>query len=391
MKMARSKDILRNSHDLSLYWSSDGFQVDGISYAGIPLFIRAGAMRIEFLPTEYSLHIAVIRGRSRSWKTWKAYGHCMLSFLRYMEAKNFDWRQPQEKYLAHYRTSLERRGLIRATVRRNMSIICDFYEWANARGYVKTLPFTREVVAVKARGMLSHLQRRNLVSKAVLLPKVPARKRFPRYFNREEQEQIFSLLKERDRLMMEWALYTGAREFEICNLLISDLPSPSAYRTRHAYPLAIIGKGSVSADLWVPTWLLDKTFQYVRFFGRAEVARALKKRHGAQPPRHVFLSRWGSALKPDSLYRAFRRAVKAANLKGVFHDLRHTFAISTLHKLMQLPQYSEGNGYNALLQLKYLMRHSSLTTTQIYLEARNFYLTEIYADLFAIPETSANG
>ena len=380
----------RNSADLSLYWTSDGFRLDGIPYKGLPIFVRPQTMQIELLPTEYGIYVGVVRGRSRSPQTWKASGYALLSFIRFMEANQFDWRQPTEQVLAHYRTQLEHRKLIRATIARVMNTICDFYQWAHTKGHIVTLPFTYDIVRAWNRGMLSHLERRKVAVRPVIVPSVPRRRRYPRYYNRDEQEQLFAALGERDRIMMEWALYTGAREFEICALTVDHIPSPSVYSSRKMYALKIVGKAAVVADLCVPTWLLDRTYQYIHFFGRAEIVRAAKKR-GNSVPGNIFLARWGRALRPNSLYKAFRSALANSGLSGRFHDLRHTFAISTLHKLMQLPRHSGSDGLNALLELKYLMRHGSLSSTQIYLEARNYYLTEIYADLYELPERYLRG
>jgi integrase len=187
---------------------------------------------------------------------------------------------------------------------------------------------------------------------------------------------------------MEWALYTGAREFEICDLLADSIPPQSAYRSRRAYPISIIGKHGVKADLYVPTWLLDKTYQYIRFFVRADIVRALKGR-GKVAEDELFLGRWGKALQPNSVYKAFKDALERVGLRGTFHDLRHTYAISTLDKLMRLPRHEATDGMNALLELKHLLRHGSLESTMVYLKARNFYLTEIYSDLFDLPESYA--
>lgn len=342
-------------------------------------------MRIEFVPTEYAVHIGVVRGYSRSPKTWRVYGYCLLAYLRYVENCGIDWLHANEERLAHYRSHLEKKKLVRATIARSMNIICGFYEWAQSRGHILDLPFTREVVSLWSRGVLSHVERKKIATRPLLVPRVPRRRRYPRYFNREEQERIFAELCDRDRLIMEWALYTGAREFEICALTVDDVPAQSVYRSRRAYALKITGKGAVEADLCVPTWLLDRTQKYIRFIGRPDIVRSSRAR-GKQTPPNIFLSRWGDALQPDSLYRAFRSALQIAGLHGRFHDLRHTYAISTLHRLMQLPEHEGTEGLNAIMTLKYLMRHSSLTSTQVYLEARNFYLTEIYSDLFELPE-----
>jgi integrase len=385
---------MRTLSNLSLFWTDSQFRIDGTTYGGLPIFVRLDTMRIELMPTEYSIHFCVVRGRSRSPKTWRGLGYTLCAFLRFMEAHGLNWRQPQEEYLAHFRSHLERkptskRPLVRATVARQMNIVCAFYEWAFRKGYLTNLPFTREIVRTWNRGMLSHLQAERLSARPILVPTVPKPRGRPRYFNREDQERLFAALGERDRLMMEWALYTGAREFEICALTLDDMPAPSVYRSQRAYGVTILGKNRVVADLCVPTWLLDRTYQYIKFYGRAETARAAMKR-GKAVHDNIFLSRWGDPLQPDSLYKAFVKALKLNKINGRVHDLRHTYAISTLHKLMLLPKHANTNGLAALIELRDLMRHASFTSTEIYLGAYKHYLTLIDSNLFELPERYRN-
>jgi integrase len=234
--------------------------------------------------------------------------------------------------------------------------------------------------------MLAHLARERLSSRPLLIPNVPKRRRYPRYFTRDEQELLFALLCERDQLAMEWALYTGAREFEICALTTAQIPPQSAYRHRRVYALPLrVTKGDVPGDLWVPTWLLKKTYQYIHFYGRQGAVSA-SERFGRPTSENIFLSRCGDALNPDTLYRGFKTAVERAGLRGTFHHLRHTYAISMLHKLMQTARFRDSDGHNALLVLRDLMRHGSVVTTEIYLVAWRRYLTEVDANLFDMPE-----
>ena len=380
---------MRHIHDLSLIRSDAGPSIDGIAYPGLPIFVRPASMRIEYLPTEFCIYVAVVRGRSRSQKTWKAIGYTLLSFIRFMEVSQFDWKQPTEEQLGHFRTHLTCNGRVRATIARAMSTICDFYEWAQSSRHVSGLALRREVIVVSNRGMLSHLGRERLSSRPLLIPNVPKRRRYPRYFTRDEQELLFAILCERDQLAMEWALYTGAREFEICALTTDQIPPQSAYRHRRVYALPLrVTKGAVPGDLWVPTWLLKKTYQYIRFYGRRGAVSA-SQRFGKPTPEHIFLSRRGDVLKPDTLYRSFKAAVERAGLRGTFHHLRHTYAISMLHRLMQSPRFRDSDGHNALLVLRDLMRHGSVVTTEIYLIAWRRYLTDIDAKLFEMPEQYA--
>lgn len=372
---------------LSLYRVSESAAGIGQGSPKIPILVRSETMEIEFVATEFLRHISVIKGTTRSPKTWRAYAYVIKSFCDFALEKSGGYTELSQELLVGYRMLLEERGLVKGTLARSLAIVCCFYEWGAARGHLTYGDRELRSLSVENHGLLRHLQGRFLLDKDIVMPRVPRRRRYPRYYTREEQALIYDRLCERDKLIMDWALYTGARQFEIAALTMDQLPPPSEFRTRDVYQLTLrVAKNGIKADLWVPSWLLRKTIQYTRFFGRRETVAAAKAR-GAVSASNVFLSRWGAPLRPDSIYRTFRNALRAAGLSGTFHALRHTYAISMLHKLMQLPENANSDGTKALLQLKHLMRHSSVATTCVYLEARNFYLTAIYADLFELPDT----
>jgi integrase len=360
--------------NFSLFHAPEGFEIDGVPYPGIPIVVDSDTMRIEFAPTEFLIYNAVVRGKSRSPKTWKAQGHIIVPFLRFMDDNAFDWMQPTEERLAHYRNHLELERIGRARISRIMSFVVAFYEWAQRKGFVSGSAFAYEQVVTASRGILAHLTPSKTSSHPVLVPKVRRNRDIPRYFNRDEQRRIVAELdNERDRLIVELALFTGAREFEICHLTIEDIPPQSAYQSRRCYPIRIMGKGFKPGDLYVPTWLLDKTYRHAKLFDRRIVTNKTRNR-GMEVPNHIFLARWGTALKPDSVYRSVAKAIQKAGLRGSFHDLRHTYAICTLDALMRLPRNATTDGHNALLELKTRMRHQSIDSTDGYLRAREFYL-----------------
>jgi integrase len=107
---------------------------------------------------------------------------------------------------------------------------------------------------------------------------------------------------------------------------------------------------------------------------------------GKEISNFIFLARWGTPLQPDSAYRIVTKAIKHSGLRGSFHDLRHTFAICTSDKLMRLPRNERSDGKNALLELKVRMRHESISSTECYLKARDFYLGDIDSDMWELPE-----
>ena len=163
--------------NLSLYWTSSEFRIDGDSWAGLPLIVDSGTMRIEHVPTEFLIHQAAVVGKARSPQTRYAQAHIMLPFLDSLADKNVNWRGVTEEQLAHYRNALEERKLGRPRIRRVMGFICRFLEWAHQRGHIQALPFTYEAVMTERRGMSANVGKATLTSRPVLLPTVPKDRR----------------------------------------------------------------------------------------------------------------------------------------------------------------------------------------------------------------------
>ena len=349
-------------------------------------------MRIEYLPTEYLVYVVVVRGDARSPKTWMAKAYALLPFLDFMVEQGFSISDPTEEQLAHYRNSLEQKGITRERIARVMNVICGFYEWSHRKGFSKALPFSMETHKVQRHGLLAHVQDTRLTSRSVLIPKFRRSRegRMPKFFQPKDQARILDSFDERDRLIVEWGLFTGLREFEICALRIHQIPSQESYRGRLTAIIRVTEtKFGKAADLRVPAWLLDKTYQYIAFFGRPAIVRAARLRGSPEPPDNIFLARWGTDLNPDSVYNLFKDALKTLDIKGTFHDLRHTFAICTLDSLMRSERYAGSRGMEALLVLQVRMRHERISSTMIYLRAREFYLDDIDSGLWDLPVTEA--
>jgi integrase len=374
---------------IAIYWTDERFRIDGLSYPRIPMLVDRRTMRHLLVPTEWLVDLAVVDGRAQSPLTWRTYAYGLRDFLAFADDHEWDWSAPTEAMIATYSNHLAQSGRKRNTVNRAVTIICKFYEWAHARKFIRTLDLRYEAVRMTQHGFLAHIvDETKLSARAVVIPRRRRNERLPRFFTKAEQERIIEALSPRDQLIALWAVNTGAREHEICALRVAQLPSDASYasRRRARVPLTKT-KGNAPGDLWVPSWLIDRTFQHVSFFGRRRVMRASEQR-GKPIPDNIFLGRWGTPLKPDSVYNNFKAAIRALGMDGTFHDLRHTFAITTLDALMRRAASADGpkDGRNPLLTLQKLMRHASIQTTMKYLTAREFYLTEIDSEHWELPD-----
>ncbi len=346
------------------------------------MFYDPNTMRIEFLATAWFVKIAVVRGRSRSPRTWRQYAYDLLDAMNFIAGKGWRWPSAREEHLAHYRNELERRRLKRNTIARKMQLLCTFYQWAHESGYIESLPFGFEDARYYNKS-----QHDKLAPRPTIVPRTIKSRGFKRYFNKTEQERLLSALSERDRLMVLWALFTGLRLHEICALTIDQIPEERFYRDRSFYAIPLqVTKGNKGGSVYAPTWLLDATYQYMALFGRRSVRARLRRSKRKEASSHIFLARSGSGLKPASLYKYFKAALAQAGVEGTFHDLRHTYAITMLDRLMRASKEPEAKHRNALLVLKTLMRHSSLSQTEIYLSSWRFYMDDVFSDTWEIPE-----
>jgi hypothetical protein len=178
---------------LTISWSSSDFIVDGIAYQGLSIFVRPGSMRIEYLPTEYCVHVSVVRPQCRSCKTWKAYG-LLLGYLRFMESRGFDWCAATKLHLSHFGSELERRRLTRSTIARRMTIVCNYYEWAHQAGHIATLPYRFPEILVRIRELLGDSRAQRLR---------PSERRQAQFVDkiRELERRVDAVLAENLRLM----------------------------------------------------------------------------------------------------------------------------------------------------------------------------------------------
>jgi integrase/recombinase XerD len=146
-----------------------------------------------------------------------------------------------------------------------------------------------------------------------------------------------------------------------------------------------ITKGGKERTLFVPSFLLDETHQYIRYV-RRRVVLASRRRVGCFASAALWLGRWGTRVSTSAIRSAFRRGLENARLtEGRFHDLRHAYAITMLDKLMQDSADPKSRSREPLKALKRLLGHSSITSTEIYLRARKEYLDDIEPDDFELP------
>jgi integrase len=157
-----------------------------------------------------------------------------------------------------------------------------------------------------------------------------------KYIERDEEIELFKALsqaKERDCLLIELALYSGARESELIKIEVSDL-NLSKMSVFIKHPL----KGSNSREVPLPK----------EFFNR--LASFIKDKRGRIFP------------ISDSRVRQIWMSIRPFDKS--FHSLRHTFARK---------QYARKPD---ILIVQKLLGHKSVASTMIYTE-RNYEVDQL--------------
>ena len=85
-----------------LVFSTDVFRPLGRPMPGVPMLLD-GEMRLVEPACAWLLHIALVRGRTRSPQTWRAYGEALYDWWQTLEANGWAWDRVSFHEVAAYR------------------------------------------------------------------------------------------------------------------------------------------------------------------------------------------------------------------------------------------------------------------------------------------------
>lgn len=178
----------------------------------------------------------------------------------------------------------------------------------------------------------------------------------PKILSREELSSLFdSCLNMKHRVMFRLLYSSGLRRGEILRLTANDLI------TKDGKCKIRVIKGKGDKDRY--TVLSEKVLPELREYYLSY-----------RPKSYLFNGRFkGTPMSPEGLRHALTAAVKRAGIKNEvnLHILRHCFASHALEE-----------GVN-LKTLQYLMGHSSIKTTMIYLHVSDIPLSKAFSPLDA--------
>lgn len=189
---------------------------------------------------------------------------------------------------------------------------------------------------------------------ALLIPYPKEKPSLPQILSREELARLFNCCENKKHRMMFQLLYSsGLRRNELLHLKIEDIiTNDGKYRIR-------INKGKGDKDRY--TVLSKKLLPQLRSYFQAH-----------RPEKYLFNGRTpGERLSAAGLRHAMIVATKRAGITREvnLHILRHCFASHALEEGMNIKT------------LQYLLGHSSINTTMIYLHVSEVPLTKAFSPL----------
>jgi len=373
-----------------LVFATEHFRPFDGPQAGVPMLLDS-SMRLIEAACAWLMHVALVRGRTRSRETWRTYGEALYDWWQTIEANGWVWDEVGTGEIAAYRDQMLQKPsghtgwpYARSTINGRLRILSLFYKWCAANKLIDRAPLsTGELALGRSRpaGFLAHIDASG-GTQAINDLTVRHTAMLPRPLSPRDIRRVVSDMSARDRLIVEWAVTTGIRRMEAAGLRLSMLP-----RGGTAPMMAVkidATKGGKARTIYPPSPLVDRSWAYVREERAAIVRQAKVRDAGYAEPDTLFLTDQGTPMTARRVGAMFADAAQRAGIAARFHALRHTFASAMLRFLQR--QAEGGADINPLLTLQTLLGHADLATTAIYLRVVATDLSVIEAsvdDLYA--------
>lgn len=310
------------------------------------------------------------RGITLSILTWEAYGRALWDFASFLHANGIAWdanfSAPGKGPMSRYRDwSVGELGLSAKTVNARLRLVTEFYEWAQHRKLIDTLPFGYlESRARPIDHLLAHVDRgvRMNCRPDVELTEWAA----PAEFLTQPQLRVVRALplSSSRRLLFELMARSGLRSVEARTFPLSRVFNPAAglghtlgsmIRVR-LDPKEMRTKFGKTRDVDVPYSLMQDLHAYT-LYERNRLASS------KQPCGQLLLTVNGRAFSKDGVAEVFAQISRQVGFRVTALMLRHSYAIHTLATLRANPNYHG----EPLLYLRDRLGHSDVQTTTGYL------------------------
>jgi site-specific recombinase XerD len=315
--------------------------------------------------------VSLVNGKTSSARTWRSYAYQFGDWLSFCERTGVEWRHATELHIATFRntlvaepSSLTGSALKRSTVNYKLTVICQFYRFAQKKGWIETLPFDLEGTRIPRGGQASFDPRAKAGPQSSLrLREAGEELEIPP--RRDVRRFIKSFQRWRDQLMAEIMWLSGMRCSEVCSLPLHALPEDPAAIEKETVPIKITGKGQKRRAVLFPVRLLRSVDRYVHMERRRHVSA------GAEDCSSVFVGRGGKPLQTPAVNRVFSTNCKRTGLQIWPHLLRHCYAVERLGYLQDI------GAPNPLKTIQMELGHAHMATTERYLHLTERMRSEV--------------
>lgn len=320
-------------------------------------------------------------GRGQSGDTVRSYGESLVIYLNFLQQRNYFLGDVTEHIVQLYRNHLVAASQFGGrynstrTVNLRVSTACRFHFWGESRNRFSS-PLGTFLLSNRSDSPAPRFRSMRLHSYPISNFMLRAETRIPRILTKPELEKLFQVSPKPYSLIFKWAVVTGLRRYELCSLRVSDLPTRVDDDSIGLREMRIMRKGGKETSVYMPNALVDETWWYLLIDRSAP-------RSGAED--YLFLTKSGKRVRRQYLSVIFKKLTSSIAPHATLHHLRHTFAVLTLTILQR--RADAGDSINPLKTLQVLMGHSSIESTEIYLQSLDIYseaveeaLNYIYGD-----------
>jgi site-specific recombinase XerD len=294
--------------------------------------------------------------------------------LSFCERTGVGWRDATELNIASYRNILASesspqtgRPVKRSTINHKLTVICQFYKFAQKKAWIDGLPFEWETVRVHCRTfgeLMPDDEARLVMGSSLRMTELREELQIPP--RHEVRRFVKSFRNWRDRLIAETIWLTGMRCAEVCAVPLDVLPADPNSLERETVTIKIVGKGQKWRGVLFPARLLRSIDRYVH----TERWRHASKAKSAGT---VFVGRTGAPLKTSAVNRVFSTNCRRTGLHIWPHMLRHVHAVERLAYLQDI------GAPNPLKTLQLELGHASMATTERYLHVTERMRSDVLA------------
>ncbi|MBN3729651.1 tyrosine-type recombinase/integrase [Burkholderia sp. Tr-20390] len=374
---------------MKIFYTTEDFVYKGRPWPGIP-FLCNDDMEIVPAVTDYLLWLALENAYTESRATWKSHAEGLYDYFSWLSANELEWDALPKKgpygeeisNLATYRNWSEdltdpatgKHRIASSTIRKRLTQIMSFYQWALRRRRIAALPWERLLKRTTIReshpSMYRHTRAARETLRDNLRPKVP--KKPIRFLQLNQCRSLLDACGTQTlRLMTKLMLQTGLRNEE-CRTFprkyIFD-PSNQVPSKRIAIELSPIDmaiKGNKPRRIYISRQLMKDLFDYLNLGEGAHRSKIYRRNFREKSP-FTFLNQDGMPWSEKGLNNAYRKLWAPDNNKPLLpfritpHMLRHTFATFELSAESQ-----RENLATALTWVRDRLGHTSIASTTIY-------------------------